>query len=81
MIFLQRKKTSTFLFVHYREGTIDGDTVEPAELALVSTCRQVDLHYTYTNGTAVDMGIEEEIEVEHLDERVDLDIEMGYVED
>jgi hypothetical protein len=29
----------------------------------------------------VDMGNEEEIKVEHLDDRVDLDIEMGYVED
>lgn len=76
-----KKEDIHFLFVHYREGTIDGDAVEPAELALVSTCRQVDPHYTYTNDTAVDMGNEEEIEVEHLDDRVDLDIEMGYVED
>ena len=29
----------------------------------------------------MNMGNKEEIRVEHLDDRVDLDIEMGYVED
>ena len=75
-----KKEDIHFLFVHYQEGMINGDTVEPSEFVLVSTCRQVDPHYTYTNGTAVDMENEEDIEVEHLDDRVDLDIEMGYVQ-
>ena len=70
-----KKEDIHFLFVHHKEGAIVGDSVEPAELALVNTCRQVDPHYTYTNSTAMDM--EEEEEVEHSS---DHDIEMGYVD-
>jgi hypothetical protein len=29
----------------------------------------------------VDRGVEEQIEIEHLNDSVDLDLEVGYVED
>ena len=41
-----QKKDIQFLFVRYVEGSFGGDVTEPAENALVNTCRQVDEHYT-----------------------------------
>jgi hypothetical protein len=60
---------------------IEGDVVDPKKLALMSTCRQLDPTYTYINRTAVNVGDEEEIEVRHLDDRVDPGTKLGYVED
>ena len=74
-----KKEDIHFLFVHHQEGAIVGDVAEPAELALVNTCRKVDPHYTYTNIKAVNM--EEEEKGVYIFDR---DIEMGdvnYVED
>ena len=51
-----------------------GDTVEPAELALVNKCREVDPHYTYTNSKVVIMEEEEEVVYSF-----DRDVEMGCV--
>ena len=69
-----KKEDIHFLFVHYQAGAIVGDTVEPAEKALVNTCREVDPHYTYTNSKAVIMEEEEEVVYSF-----DRDVEMGHV--
>ena len=69
-----KKEDIHFLFVHYQAGAIVGDTVEPAEKALVNTCREVDPHYTYTNSKVVIMEEKEEVVYSF-----DREVEMGRV--
>ena len=71
-----KKEDIDFLFVHYQEGAIVGEAVEPVELALVNTCQQVDPYYTYTNSTAMNMEDEDEDNGDG-DTR---DIEMVYLD-
>ena len=56
-----------------------GESVEPAELALVNMCRQVDPYYTNTNIISADTDQEEGVE-----HNVDHNIKMSnvdYIED
>ena len=60
-----KKEDIHFLFIRHQDDAIVGDVVEPADLALVDTCRQVDPHYTYTNNENIDM--EEEGKTDDVD--------------
>ena len=42
-----KKDDIMFLFVRHVESAFSGDVVQPAEIALVGMCREVDSHYAY----------------------------------
>ncbi len=52
-----KKDDILFLFIRYVDGAWDDDVIEPAENALVNTCRQIDKHYTYA---VTDVPVEED---------------------
>ena len=43
-----KKDDINFLFLRYVENAFLGDIIQPAEMALINMCREVDSHFTYT---------------------------------
>ena len=56
------KSDLLFLFIHPKDIAFSVDAIEPVEEALVSTCRQVNSHYTYTAKEVADNVADDDIE-------------------
>ena len=75
-----KKEDIHFLFIRHQEDAIVGNVVEPAELSLVNTCKQVDPHYTYTNNEDIDMGEEDKTDDVDCNGGERYPVVMGYAD-